>query len=256
MNQQFATSANLTLAEGLGDEEAYTIYTTNTIANQYLDQSLNLSSLQTDAVTWTDPLDDIIAMANELGLRTAISLSDYDGDYTQPTDAQPYITYPNLTLVNRTISQDITASTTYSGNFYHTSKGWLVSGVAIMLLNCVLIMPTFWGWWRLERLFTMNPLETAKAFDAPALRDTDPFTSPTTWAETLKKMRVRYGKGQVDPEADVSLENISHRGKTMGGTEDIQEVLVLQEDGDGQSSRLSRRDDASRRSIPKFRKVE
>lgn len=55
-------------------------------------------------------------------------------------------------------------------NIYHVDKGLLFGGIAATTLLVVLVAPTFAGWWELGRPVSLDPVETAKAFDAPLLR--------------------------------------------------------------------------------------
>lgn len=218
----------------------YTLENGNAVANQYVDPE-TAGGFATDAsvVTWTDPMNDIIASANELALRAAIGLtrqSAIDAEEVSgacATCKQPEIFSPNMTTVNRTTSQLVRATVTTSNYVYQTDFAWLMSGCAIILVACILVAPMYWGWWELGRCYTMNPLETAKAFDAPVLRGISPYTPATEWTRSQLQMRIRYGKGWSGGEDAMISQSMldDQRDKTMSGV-----VVRPQVGHDGQSS--------------------
>jgi hypothetical protein len=200
MEYQFAALANISFVT------AWTrIITEDMTSNTYLQASSNvtLDSINYTA-TWSDPTDDMISMAHELTLRAAIAttdtlvitLRDDDEIETTPnslTQFQPEIGSPNLTLVNRTTSQAVKVMIASEGGMYETQPEWLAGAFAVIVMTCLSIIPTYWGWWRLGRPVSMSPLEIAKAFDAPLMQQTDPNGSAADHLRTLGDMRVRYG---------------------------------------------------------------
>lgn len=173
----------------------------NPIANQFVTAESDL--MDGFDVAWSDPIDTIIAAANEISLRAAIQLTSQNTTWACATCTQPEVYSPNLTAVNRTISQQVSATTVDSYNAYQTDLAWLLSGCAVIVFVCIAIAPMYWGSWNLERQFSLNPLETAKAFDAPLLRDANANSSPLAWSRTMKQTRLRYGPGiDVDNASD------------------------------------------------------
>lgn len=125
------------------------IYTENAIANLFVTSGSDV--LDGFDVSWLDPIDTIIAAVNEISLRAAISLTNYSTAYSNATSAQPEVYSPNLTYVNRTLSQQASATIVNSFNAYETDLAWLISGFAIIAVGCVAVAPMFWGFWNLER---------------------------------------------------------------------------------------------------------
>ena len=61
----------------------------------------------------------------------------------------------------------------YERNEYKVVWAWFFGAMAVTLAVSLFILPTFWGYWRLERKTTMSPFETARAFHAPVLYQND-----------------------------------------------------------------------------------
>ena len=82
------------------------------------------------------------------------------------TSAQPYVVSPNLTFVQRLLSQYSTVSGFKLAPIYTTHGGWIARSTAVVCFTCIAILSTYWGWWRLGRDVSMSPLEIARAFGA------------------------------------------------------------------------------------------
>ena len=65
------------------------------------------------------------------------------------------------------------AAQSYTRNEYKIVWAWYFGAMAVTTLVAAFILPTFWGYWRLERKTTMSPFETARAFHAPVLYQED-----------------------------------------------------------------------------------
>lgn len=65
------------------------------------------------------------------------------------------------------------ALNSYSQNEYRVVWAWYFGAMAVTLCVSLFILPSFWGYWRLERKTTMSPFETARAFHAPVLYQGD-----------------------------------------------------------------------------------
>ena len=151
-------------------------------------------------MTWADPVDDMISMIQDLSFRTAIATTF---QYAMPpspgyniTSAQPEVLSPNLTLVNRTLSQTVNASMTYPETIYQADFGWLAGSVAVIIIAFIAVTPTFNGWWHLGRTVSMSPIEIAKAFDAPLLRYADPNGTASDLLEEVGASKIQYGTSQ------------------------------------------------------------
>lgn len=196
MNNQFAAQANVTFVAGWTS-----ISTQDIAANTYLQSPSNstLDSIDYN-FTWSDPTDDMISMAHELTLRAAIATTNtlvvIDWmDLDSPnllTYAQPEVGWPNLTLVNRTVDQESEVAMFFDETVYEIQPSWLTGAFVLIVITCLSIMPTYWGWWRLGRPVSMSPLEIAKAFDAPLMREADPNGTVGDHLRTVGDTRVRY----------------------------------------------------------------
>jgi hypothetical protein len=63
-----------------------------------------------------------------------------------------------------------------------------------MMLGVLINLPSFYGFWEIGRAVTMNPLETAKAFDAPLLRTASSNAAVDRMKKELSDVKVRYGE--------------------------------------------------------------
>lgn len=142
-------------------------------------------------------MDDILSTAHELILHAAIVTTDkvvYPA-WGELSGTQPEVIFPNLATVNRTLQQEVEITKFFTVTVYATHPGWLAGAFAVIVLACLSIIPTYWGWWHLGRPVSMSVLEIAKAFDAPLLRDLDPNGSAEEHLRIVGRTRVRYGFG-------------------------------------------------------------
>ena len=186
-------------------------------------------------VQWKDPIDDMINMLQELSLRTAIH-----NTYRMPSVAamakthQPgpkHLTWTNPNIisparvahVNRTLTQNVSVYMTIDETVYVSHRGWMLGAFAAMALAFFGILPLFASWAELGRDVSLNPIETARAFDAPLLRDSDPNgTASELVAGRLGGLRVRYGAAQPKTGEQDSL---TYEGtKAMLATGEVHEV--------------------------------
>lgn len=47
-------------------------------------------------------------------------------------------------------------------NVYHSDFAFFIAAAVVEIACILLIVPTYWGWWRLGRPFSFSPLEIAK----------------------------------------------------------------------------------------------
>jgi hypothetical protein len=214
MESQFAAQANITFVS------AWTSIRTQDIAtNNYL-QAPSDGRLDSINYTyaWSDPTDDMISMAHELTLRAAIATTNalittssldiqLDTIPNLLTQGQPEILSPNLTLVNRTVDQEVDVAMTFEETVYEAHPQWLIGAFMVIVMSCLSIIPTYWGWWRLGRPVSMSPLEIAKAFDAPLMQQADPNGTVNDHLRSIGGIRVRYGYHATvaeQPESDIT----------------------------------------------------
>lgn len=60
---------------------------------------------------------------------------------------------------------------------YESRSSHLIAATTISLLACCFVLPTFDGYRRPDRPYSLSPIEIAKAFDAPLLRSSSMGTS-------------------------------------------------------------------------------
>jgi hypothetical protein len=134
----------------------------------------------------------MLATARELAFRIAV------------TSANP-LGGNDLQRVDATLQRNIIVYTT---NFK-------ILGIALLLtlLPAVAVFFTFLGWWELGRDVTLDPIETAKAFDAPVLEGTNSNATVRAMLQDVGDRPVRYGAfgsgtgydGEVAGHADTKL---------------------------------------------------
>jgi hypothetical protein len=189
----------------------YSLDTTSPVSSQYL-RAPNATAIESVDVTWDNPMADMILMANELAFRTAHAISSVSPDAFRSagldevgpsadawnlTTEQPYILSPNLTLVQRPVSQHCTVSGSSLVPIYTTHRGWVAGSIAIVCFTCLAILSTYWGWWRLGREVSMSPLEIARAFGAPLLETADPNATGDDLKRELGTQEIRFAVNAV-----------------------------------------------------------
>jgi hypothetical protein len=97
----------------------------------------------------------------------------------------------------------------YQRNEYRVVWSWFFGAMAVTLLVSMFILPTFWGYWRLERKTTMSPFETARAFHAPILYQED---------STVESNDLIRRVGDVRIHRDLQVLPVSEPGSSRIGT--------------------------------------
>ncbi|KIY01333.1 uncharacterized protein Z520_02885 [Fonsecaea multimorphosa CBS 102226] len=115
---------------------------------------------------FVDPMTDIMVGLNTLTFLTAQDL------YNRPTfldnpDAD-WDAYSNSSRVF------VPASERRPEVYYQTKYGWMFGALASTLVCVLLVLPSYWGFWELGRKVTLNPIEVANAFQAPAFAPAHP----------------------------------------------------------------------------------
>ena len=105
-------------------------------------------------LTYTDPHEDVIASINKLMVylgAEAAKMRASDAYYLK-THMDPG--WP----INTTTIGDVVGD----HNVYHTEFKFFGAAAIIELACILLVVPTYWGWWRLGRPCSFSPLEIAK----------------------------------------------------------------------------------------------
>ena len=101
---------------------------------------------------WTDPLPNMLQDMNTLMFRAGIYVARA---FSSSALQQQLDMKPNL---NATVTgQQVGSHNVFNTNFY------FFLAAAILQLFCIsLVLPTYWGWWRLGRSVSFSPFEIAK----------------------------------------------------------------------------------------------
>lgn len=153
-------NSNATYTQG----GAISIYITlpDTLSNQFLTftdtDAENATTYRSTipsgcAANWTDPTNSILEALNQIAFRVSLQAAEYPYRNTSKPPAP----------------QVLTMQQTRNINVFHSEYKYLIASTVLTTLFVFLIVPTFIGWWELGRRVTLNPIETAKAFDAPLL---------------------------------------------------------------------------------------
>ncbi|KAL9622883.1 MAG: hypothetical protein Q9160_002809 [Pyrenula sp. 1 TL-2023] len=169
LNNQYKSSTVIRFAGAVG----YDVNTTGSTANSYAVMSANPTSAngpENDcSVSFTDPTADLLSSARELMFRTAIAAA------------------------NSTAVQSVSAQQTVTHQVYDSQYLFLGLALAITAIAIICVLATFNGFWVIGRKVTMSPVEIAKAFNAPLLRNNDSNAETTALIEEVGGRSVMYG---------------------------------------------------------------
>ncbi|KAH8657196.1 hypothetical protein BGZ60DRAFT_142053 [Tricladium varicosporioides] len=135
---------------------------------------------------WSDPMDDMINSMREIAFRAAIQAA---------TD--------NSSLPDS--NQTSLAAGTLLYNTYTTDRGYMIAGAVVGIFGALSVLPLYRGWSQFGRKFSMSPLEIAKAFDAPLLREVDCNSSSKRLLQQLPGWRIKYGEVHQAADEKVRL---------------------------------------------------
>lgn len=148
-------------------------------ANRYLQgtySGYNLYNLT--AVTWSDPMEDMINSMREVAFRTSLQIAADNTSYANARQNVP--------------SRNETPKTVYTANY-----SYMASAVALSLLGVVAVIPTYSGFWKLGRPVSLSPLEVAKAFNSPVLGELPGNRPAEKMLDEAGGMKFRYGESGV-----------------------------------------------------------
>ncbi|KAH9207812.1 hypothetical protein DL95DRAFT_395741 [Leptodontidium sp. 2 PMI_412] len=170
-----------------------------TLSNQYqsVTESDFIHSINNCNMTYLDPTNVIIQAMNEMMFRTALRASNtslYNGleGFNHPGEPVVFVPMPGVDGVPR--NTNITMTQTSSINVYSSDYKFLGASIALILLSLILIIPLYYGYWKMGRRPTLSPLETAKAFGAPLLRRAGSNMEATGLVKVAGPTKVRYGE--------------------------------------------------------------
>ncbi|CZR51353.1 uncharacterized protein PAC_01228 [Phialocephala subalpina] len=127
---------------------------------------------------WTDPTNHIIESLNQIAFRVALNAAQFPfRNTTSPPAPQILMMYETRTI-----------------NVFQSVYRYLAASTVLTVVCVALVLPTFAGWWELGRSVSLNPLETAKAFDAPLLNGPGSNAPLHELVRTMGMRNVRYGE--------------------------------------------------------------
>lgn len=103
----------------------------------------------------------MVAELQNLMFRTALSVPNNSSRPLRLLQHGEKVIQQNHT-VNVVKLQDVSVFQVHSGS--------LAPGAAVMGVCLVVVVSTFYEWWKIRRPITMSPIEIAKAFNAPVLK--------------------------------------------------------------------------------------
>lgn len=149
-----------------------------------VDKIQNLTWPSACSANWTDPTSFIISSLNTMAFMLSLSAANFE--YRNTSAPPPVRTWP--------------MQETRLVNVYKVEYAYLFASIAITFSLVALIVPTFLGWWELGRSVTLNPIETAKAFEAPLLSGPGSNAPLKELIRDADKHRIKYGDFSVIEE--------------------------------------------------------
>jgi hypothetical protein len=146
----------------------YSVFYEGSSAHTYIAQSQGFVDC---SMTFSDPMDDILSSARELMFRAAI----------------------NAGSVNSSFLQQVTGTETIPRNVYESQYLFLGLAVGLSIVSIIVVTVTFIGFWHIGRDISLNPIETAKAFNAPLLRSHNSNATASSLFHELGSRPARYG---------------------------------------------------------------
>ncbi|KAF2168507.1 hypothetical protein M409DRAFT_21256 [Zasmidium cellare ATCC 36951] len=130
-----------------------------------------------------DPWDEVLAGLNELMFRAGVlAARDVDekilAELIDPGLASRY---------------ELDGTRVDAQPVFHTRWGYFWGASAMQVVCVALVTITYWKYWTLGRNTSLSPLELAKAFHAPLLKEAAPNSSARCLAEEMGDRKVRYG---------------------------------------------------------------
>jgi len=184
----FSSNATYTFEAAIGTLLALP----DTLSTQFLEiRQDKLSAVQSTRNTtipescscnWTDPTSYILNSLNTIAFRLSLSAAKWPYRNTS-------IPYP---------PQLLTMNQTSTINVYSSDIRFLVASTVITLAFIMMIVPTFVGWWELGRNVSLDPIEIAKAFDAPLLKGPGSNAPLGKLVTTMGAREVKMGEAESD----------------------------------------------------------
>jgi hypothetical protein len=195
MNNLYASSANLTFREDwdidLRGSQAQTLF--------YADMDTEHAHrcyYSIDRPGLDDPLIELLRKINTLSFVSALYLAN-----------QPQTPVSDRAALGME-SQRSLSSVTGIVEEYSTDFRYVAGALVATLITIILVLPVYWGFWKLGRKVTLGPLEIANAFNAPIIRPENVRGHHADFEEVLQEVggrRVRYGQLKDAPPGSMGI---------------------------------------------------
>lgn len=138
-----------------------------------------------------DPTADILSDFNNLMVRSAIIAAGLSNSTAGQGNGV-------------TLNQNITANQTLTLNVFQSDLEWFAGAVIFQVFAVLTIIPVYFGFWKLGLRATMSPLDLAKAFEAPLLKNVNSAAGSRGIVKAMGDVKVRLGQATEqrvdDPE--------------------------------------------------------
>jgi hypothetical protein len=112
-----------------------------------------------------------------------------------------------------TADQSVQAHQTETLNVFHSDLRWFAGAAAIQIVALILILPVFYGWWKIGLPdLTLSPFHLAKLFDAPLLRDVNSNTGARGIVRDVGSLPVKLGLVETPTYPDTGFNELSTMG--------------------------------------------
>lgn len=193
----YNSQASMGFAGAIG----YQISTSGATCNRYVVLSSN-ESFSDCSITFKDPMNDILEAVRDLMFRTAIAAANNSA--------------------NSSDTQQVMAQETLTIPVYESQ--YLFLGLAIMCsaAGCLAIFLIILRWWSIGRTVSMSPVETAKAFGPPQLRNSDSNANINVLLKEVGDRPIRYGVVASGAEYHLEMKKpevvrVPHSGERFSG---------------------------------------
>lgn len=189
---------------------------TGDLAREYVKNADSNEAFIDGSIAWVNPMNDVVNEIREVMFRTAVAAS------------------------NSTYKQIVPSVDNFSTTVYESNYKYLAAAMTVMILATISVLPSLSGWRHLGRPTSLSPLEIAKAFDAPMLRECGSNTTVREALSVVENKKVQYGEllsAEIHPDLDTEQEHLlssrrfNHvqpeiRRKPLRGAQDSSEELT------------------------------
>ncbi|TKA82902.1 hypothetical protein B0A55_01165 [Friedmanniomyces simplex] len=91
------------------------------------------------------------------------------------------------------VHQTLQVQQTVTQNVYRSDLRWFAGAAAFEIIAVLFVLPLFWGWWTLDKVSLLSPLDVALAFDAPLLREANSAKGASGVVKQTGDVQVKFG---------------------------------------------------------------